>query len=43
MPGFDFEDFSKPLVSGLAEYEGKWVGIPFDIPIFVTMYRKVDA
>jgi multiple sugar transport system substrate-binding protein len=40
MPGFDFDDFSKPLVSGLAEYEGKWVGIPFDIPIFVTMYRK---
>ena len=40
MPGFDFDDFSKPLVSGLAEYEGKWVGVPFDIPIFVTMYRK---
>jgi multiple sugar transport system substrate-binding protein len=40
MPGFDFEDFSKPLVTGLAEYEGKWVGIPFDIPIFITMYRK---
>jgi multiple sugar transport system substrate-binding protein len=40
MPGFDFDDFSKPLVSGLAEYEGKWVGIPFDIPIFMLMYRK---
>ena len=40
IPGFDFADFSKPLVSGLAEYEGKWVGIPFDIPIFITMYRK---
>ncbi len=25
---------------GLAEYEGKWVGIPFDIPIFMLMYRK---
>lgn len=40
MPGFDFDDFSKPLVDGLAVYEGKWAGIPFDIPIFITMYRK---
>jgi multiple sugar transport system substrate-binding protein len=40
MPGFDFEDFSKPLVEGLALYEGKWAGIPFDIPIMITMYRK---
>lgn len=40
MPGFDFEDFSKPLVQGLAEYEGKWAGIPFDIPIFMLMYRQ---
>jgi multiple sugar transport system substrate-binding protein len=40
MPGFDFDDFSKPLVEGLALYDGKWAGIPFDIPIFITMYRK---
>ena len=40
MPNFDWEDFSKPLVEGLALYEGKWGGIPFDIPIFITMYRK---
>ena len=40
MPGLDFHDFSKPLVHGLAVYNGKWVGIPFDIPIFITMYRK---
>ena len=40
MPGFDWDDFSKPLVDGLAAYEGKWVGIPFDIPIFMTMYRQ---
>ena len=40
MPGFDWDDFSKPLVEGLAMYEGKMVGIPFDIPIFITMYRK---
>src|SRR6202008_3655144 len=35
-----FDDFSKPLVEGLALYDGKWAGIPFDIPIFITMYRK---
>ena len=40
MPGMDWEDFSKPLVNGLALYEGKWAGIPFDIPIMTTMYRK---
>ena len=40
MPNFDWEDFSKPLVDGLALYNGKWAGIPFDIPIMITMYRK---
>ncbi|HET6160270.1 MAG TPA: extracellular solute-binding protein [Dongiaceae bacterium] len=40
MPGFDWDDFSEPLVEGLAKYNGKWVGIPFDIPIFILMYRK---
>jgi multiple sugar transport system substrate-binding protein len=40
MPGFDWDDFSKPLVEGLAMYDGKMVGIPFDIPIFILMYRQ---
>lgn len=40
MPGFDFADFSKPLVDGISMYKGKMVGIPFDIPIFILMYRK---
>jgi multiple sugar transport system substrate-binding protein len=40
MPGFDFDDFSKPLVEGISLYDGKWVGLPFDIPIFTLMYRK---
>ena len=40
MPGFDWDDFSEPLVEGLAKYDGKLVGIPFDIPIFVLMYRQ---
>jgi multiple sugar transport system substrate-binding protein len=40
MPGFDWEDFSRPLVEGVSLYEGKWVGVPFDIPIFILMCRK---
>lgn len=40
MPGFDFDDFSEPLVEGISKIGDKWVGIPFDIPIFTFMYRK---
>src|SRR3954453_8332033 len=40
MPGFDFPDFCRPLVEDQASVDGKWVGIPFDIPIFILMYRK---
>ena len=40
MPGFDWDDFSQPLVDGIAMYNGKQCGIPFDIPIFIMMYRK---
>ena len=40
MPDFDWDDFSKPLVDGIAMYDGKQCGIPFDIPIFILMYRK---
>lgn len=40
MPGFDFDDFSAPMVEGISKFNGKWVGIPFDIPIFALMYRK---
>ncbi|HEX5231493.1 MAG TPA: extracellular solute-binding protein [Bradyrhizobium sp.] len=40
MPDFDFEDFCKPLVEGESLVDGKWMGIPFDIPIFILMYRK---
>jgi multiple sugar transport system substrate-binding protein len=40
MPGFDWDDFSQPLVEGLAKYEGRWGGIPFDIPIMALMYRE---
>lgn len=40
MPDFDFDDFSKPLVQGESLVNGRWMGIPFDIPIFILMYRK---
>ena len=40
MPGFNWDDFSKPLVDGISMYDGKMVSIPFDIPIFILMYRK---
>jgi multiple sugar transport system substrate-binding protein len=40
MPDFDWDDFSKPLVDGVAMVDGNWMGIPFDIPIFILMYRQ---
>src|SRR5207237_10333587 len=40
MPDFDFDDFCRPLVESAALVDGKWMGIPFDIPIFILMYRK---
>jgi multiple sugar transport system substrate-binding protein len=40
MPDFDWDDFSKPLVKNVAQVDGQWMGIPFDIPIFTLMYRK---
>jgi hypothetical protein len=40
MPMFDWDDFSKPLLDGISMYDGKLVSIPFDIPIFILMYRR---
>ena len=40
LPDFDWDDFSKPLVQGISVYKDKLLGIPFDIPIFILMYRK---
>ena len=40
MPDFDFDDFCRPLVEGQSLVNGKCIGIPFDIPIFILMYRK---
>lgn len=40
MPGYDIDDFLPALVDGIAKYDGRWVGVPYDIPIFMMMYRK---
>ncbi|MCC7274717.1 MAG: extracellular solute-binding protein [Alphaproteobacteria bacterium] len=40
LPDFDWDDFSKTLMLGISTYEDKVIGIPFDIPIFILMYRK---
>lgn len=40
MPDFDFDDFSQPLVQGISMYQDKQIGVPFDIPIFILMYRR---
>jgi multiple sugar transport system substrate-binding protein len=39
-PGYDFQDFLPQLVEATASYDGRIVGVPFDIPIFIMMYRK---
>lgn len=40
MPGYNFDDFLAPLTDGISMFEGKMVGVPFDIPIFIVMYRR---
>jgi multiple sugar transport system substrate-binding protein len=40
MPDFMFEDFIPELIAAEAAYQGRLVGLPFDIPIFIYMYRK---
>jgi multiple sugar transport system substrate-binding protein len=39
-PGYHFGDFLKPLVEHVATYKGVLGALPYDIPIFITMYRK---
>jgi multiple sugar transport system substrate-binding protein len=40
MPGYDFDDFLPALVSGISMYNDIMVGVPYDIPIFIQMYRR---
>ena len=40
MPNYMFDDFVPELIPALASYQGRLVGLPFDIPVFIYMYRK---
>lgn len=40
MPNYNFDDFLKALVDGISMYDGVMVGVPYDIPIFIQMYRS---
>ena len=40
MPDYNIDDFLPALVDGIAKYEDRWVGVPYDIPIFIMMYRR---
>lgn len=40
MPNYNIGDFLPALVDGIVKYEDRWVGAPFDIPIFIMIYRK---
>ncbi len=40
MPNYNMDDFLPALVDGISMYEDTMVGVPYDIPIFITMYRK---
>ena len=40
MPDYALDDFLPALVDGISMYDGIMVGVPYDIPIFVQMYRK---
>lgn len=40
LPDFDWDDFSQPLIHGVSTFKDKLIGVPFDIPIFILMYRR---
>lgn len=40
MPNYNLDDFLPALVDGICKYEDRWVGVPYDIPVFVMIYRK---
>jgi len=40
MPNYNMDDFLPALVDGISMYDGIMVGVPYDIPIFITMYRS---
>lgn len=40
MPNYNIDDFLPALVDGIAKYKDRWVGVPYDIPVFIMIYRK---
>jgi multiple sugar transport system substrate-binding protein len=39
-PDWNFDDFLPTLVENISTYKGQLASIPYDIPIFIMMYRK---
>lgn len=39
-PNWNFDDFIPTLVENIATYKGQLAAIPYDIPIFIMMYRR---
>lgn len=39
-PGYDFADFLPPLIEHVASHRGQLVAIPFDIPVWIMIYRR---
>lgn len=39
-PDYEFGDFLPPLIKHVASYKGRLAGVPFDIPVWIMMYRK---
>lgn len=39
-PGYNFNDFLPQLVKHVSSYKGQLAAIPFDIPIWIMIYRK---
>jgi len=40
MPNWNIDDFLPALVDGISRYEDRLVGVPYDIPVFIMIYRK---
>ncbi len=40
MPNYNIDDFLPALVDGISMFEGRMVGVPYDIPIFIMQYRQ---
>jgi len=39
-PGYDFDDFLPPLIRHVASYKGELAAVPFDIPVWIMIYRR---